>query len=148
VPYKAAVRSLPFSVALVDQHIKFDDASDAFLAMFARTRDQIIGRYVYDVFPAPSPAARDEDLELYRRVIHDGETIQQPEYNYPIDGDDRWWRITRYRVQGENGQPHALILSENITNLVVARRILHDESLTGQLDTLTTTISRLRELLA
>lgn len=51
IDYAAVFRGLPGMVALNTPELVFANASDEFLRMSGRTRERVVGRYLFDVFP-------------------------------------------------------------------------------------------------
>ncbi|MDQ1012935.1 PAS domain-containing protein [Streptomyces sp. V4I23] len=51
IDYEAVFQALPGAVALLTTDLVYADANDRLLQMSGRTRDQVVGRYLFDVFP-------------------------------------------------------------------------------------------------
>lgn len=51
IDYAAVFRALPGMVALLTPDLVYVDANEDFLRLAGRTREQLLGRYMFDVFP-------------------------------------------------------------------------------------------------
>ncbi|MGW0206158.1 PAS domain-containing protein, partial [Streptomyces sp. NPDC003233] len=51
VDYAGVFQALPGMVALLTPDLLFADANEEFLRQSGRTREQVVGRYLFDVFP-------------------------------------------------------------------------------------------------
>ncbi|MEU7070079.1 SpoIIE family protein phosphatase [Streptomyces narbonensis] len=133
IDYQAVFQALPGSVALLTLDLVFAEANEAFLSMAGRTRDQLIGRYLFDVFPdnPHDPAAtgmRNLSASL-QRVAATGErdTMALQRYdvkdaNRPGVWQERYWSPVNVPVLAPDGSV-ALLLHrvEEVTELIKAR---------------------------
>ncbi|WP_299813126.1 histidine kinase dimerization/phosphoacceptor domain -containing protein [uncultured Jannaschia sp.] len=124
--------SLPRSFAIIDLDMIFLEASDGYLELTGRTREQLIGSHVFERFPdVTSDAASSGDIvrNSFRRVFETGRPDKLDTYYYPIapSPDDgapqrRWWRAEN-RPVFRNGRVVALIHDvEDVTADVIAQR--------------------------
>ncbi|CAM5607766.1 hypothetical protein SAVIM40S_00239 [Streptomyces avidinii] len=51
IDYQAVFQALPGAVALLTPDLVYLDANESFLSASGRTREQLVGRYLFDVFP-------------------------------------------------------------------------------------------------
>ncbi|OKJ79310.1 hypothetical protein AMK32_31515 [Streptomyces sp. CB01883] len=51
IDYAAVFQALPGALALLTPDLVFADANIAFLRQADRTREQVVGRYLFDAFP-------------------------------------------------------------------------------------------------
>lgn len=104
IDYAAVFRGLPGMVALITPELMFADANDEFLRMSGRTREQVVGRYLFDVFPdnPNNPAAtgmRNLEASL-QRVLSTGERDAMALQPYDVQSLERpgeWWNGTGAR---------------------------------------------------
>lgn len=131
--YAEVFRALPGMVALLTPELVYVDANEEFLRMSGRTREQLIGRYLFDVFPdnPHDPAAsgvRNLAASL-RRVVETGERDTMAPQRYDVERPDRpgvwqerYWSPVNAPVLGPDGRVVLLVHRvEEITELVRAR---------------------------
>ncbi len=51
IDFRLLFATLPTPFMIVDRELRFVEMNDAYLAVTSRTRDELIGRYVFDAFP-------------------------------------------------------------------------------------------------
>ncbi|MFF8669401.1 PP2C family protein-serine/threonine phosphatase [Streptomyces sp. NPDC015242] len=133
IDYAAVFESLPGMVALLTPELVYADVNEEFVRGTGRSREQLVGRHVFDVFPdnPDDPAAtgmRNLQASLYR-VLATGERdamalqrydIQDPER--PGEWEERYWSPVNAPVLGPDGKV-ALIVHrvEEVTELIRAR---------------------------
>ncbi|MEV6652315.1 SpoIIE family protein phosphatase [Streptomyces sp. NPDC051219] len=131
--YGAVFQALPGPVALLTTDLVYVDTNEAFLQMSGRTRDQVVGRYLFDVFPnnPNDPTAtgmRNLEASL-RRVAATGkrDTMALQRYDVerpdrPGEWEERYWSPVNAPVFGPDGRV-ALLLHrvEEVTELIRAR---------------------------
>ncbi|MCX5166875.1 SpoIIE family protein phosphatase [Streptomyces antibioticus] len=133
IDYAAVFRALPGMVALLTPDLVYADANDDFLRLAGRTRDQLLGRYIFDVFPEnPNDAAaagRRETEASMLRVVASGERDTMALLRYDIEDPARpgvwqehYWSPVNAPVLGPDGKV-ALVVHrvEEITELIRAR---------------------------
>ncbi|MFF4585320.1 PP2C family protein-serine/threonine phosphatase [Streptomyces sp. NPDC001388] len=132
IDYAAVFRALPGMVALLTPALEYADANDDFLRLTRRTREQLLGRYIFDVFPEnpndPAAAGRRETEASMLRTVATGERDTMALVRYDIEDPDRpgrwqehYWSPVNAPVLGPDGQV-ALIVHrvEEITELIRA----------------------------
>ncbi|MCX4539336.1 SpoIIE family protein phosphatase [Streptomyces sp. NBC_01565] len=133
IDYQAVFEALPGAVALLTPELVYADANEAFLLMSGRTRGQVVGRYLFDVFPdnPNDPAAtgmRNLDASL-RRVAATGERDTMALQRYDVEDsehpgvwEERYWSPVNVPVLAADGTV-ALLLHrvEEVTELIKAR---------------------------
>ncbi|MGW7101639.1 PP2C family protein-serine/threonine phosphatase [Streptomyces sp. NPDC054838] len=133
IDYEAVFHALPGAVALLSTDLVFADANEAYLSLSGRTREQVIGRYMFDVFPDnPGDPAASGMHNLHaslRRVAATGESDSMALQRYDVEGTDRpgewqerYWSPVNVPVLAPDGAV-ALILHrvEEVTELIRAR---------------------------
>ncbi|TXS56258.1 PP2C family protein-serine/threonine phosphatase [Streptomyces sp. t39] len=133
VDYRAVFQALPGAVALLTTDLVYVDVNEAFLALARRTREQVVGRYLFDVFPdnPDDPSANGVRYlsASLRRVAETGERdsmalqrydVQDPEH--PGTWEERYWSPVNVAVRGPDGSA-ALLLHrvEDVTALIRSR---------------------------
>ncbi|MER6444348.1 SpoIIE family protein phosphatase [Streptomyces venezuelae] len=133
IDYHAVFHALPGAVALLTPDLVYVDVNESFLEASGRTRGQIIGRYLFDVFPdnPTDPAAtgmRNLRASL-ERVASTGEPDTMAVQRYDVEHPDgsglwqeRYWSPVNVPVLAADGTV-ALLLHrvEEVTELIRAR---------------------------
>ncbi|GHA18801.1 PP2C family protein-serine/threonine phosphatase [Streptomyces purpurascens] len=133
IEYAAVFQALPGMVALLTPELVYADANEEFIRVSGRSREQLIGRYLFDVFPdnPNDPAAtgmRNLEASLHR-VLATGERdamalqrydVEDPER--PGEWHERYWSPVNAPLVGPDGKV-VLILHrvEEVTELIRAR---------------------------
>ncbi|NML51556.1 SpoIIE family protein phosphatase [Streptomyces sp. R302] len=133
IDYQAVFGALPGAVALLTRDLVFVDTNEAYLSMAGRTREQVVDRYLFDVFPDnPDDPAATGMRNLYaslRRVADTGEpdtmALQRYDVEYPDRPgvwEERYWSPVNVPVLAPDGTV-ALLLHrvEEVTELIRAR---------------------------
>ncbi|MFG3350290.1 PP2C family protein-serine/threonine phosphatase [Streptomyces sp. NPDC048018] len=133
IDYGAVFHALPGMVALLTPDLLYADANEDFLRLAGRTRDQLVGRYIFDVFPEhpgePAAAGMRETRESMLRVVASGERDTMALLRYDIEETDRpgrwvehFWSPVNAPVFGSDGSVMLIVHRvEEVTELVRAR---------------------------
>ncbi|MFJ6835709.1 PP2C family protein-serine/threonine phosphatase [Streptomyces sp. NPDC091209] len=120
-------------VALLTPDLVFVDANDDYLGNSGRSREQLVGRYLFDVFPdrPDDPAANGmRNLEAsLRRVVESGERDAMALQRYDVESLDRpgvwqerYWSPVNAPVLDEDGTVVLVVHRvEEVTELIRAR---------------------------
>ncbi|WP_329238138.1 SpoIIE family protein phosphatase [Streptomyces sp. NBC_01460] len=133
IDYEAVFQALPAAAALLTTDLVYADVNEAYLRASGRTRGQIVGRYMFDVFPdnPNDPAAtgtRNLQASLLR-VAATGERDAMALQRYDVEDPDRpgrwekrYWSPVNAPVVDADGRV-ALVLHrvEEVTELLRAR---------------------------
>ncbi|WP_128430460.1 PP2C family protein-serine/threonine phosphatase [Streptomyces cyaneus] len=133
IDYEAVFHGLPGMVALLTPELVYADANEDFQRLSGRTRAQLVGRYIFDVFPEKpkDPAAtgmRDVQASMLR-VVATGERDTMALQRYDVEDPsrpgewvERYWSPVNAPVFGPDGQV-ALIVHrvEEVTELIRLR---------------------------
>ncbi|WP_405689493.1 PP2C family protein-serine/threonine phosphatase [Streptomyces sp. NBC_01185] len=133
IDYEAVFQALPAAAALLTTDLVYADVNEAYLRASGRTRGQIVGRYMFDVFPdnPNDPAAtgtRNLQASLLR-VTATGERDAMALQRYDVEDPDRpgrweerYWSPVNAPVVDADGRV-ALVLHrvEEVTELLRAR---------------------------
>ncbi|MFF1546064.1 PP2C family protein-serine/threonine phosphatase [Streptomyces sp. NPDC058291] len=133
IDYAEVFRALPGMAALLTPDLVYADANDDFLRLAGRTREQLLGRYIFDVFPEnpndPAAAGMRETRESMLRVVDTGERDTMALLRYDIEDpqrpgvwQERYWSPVNAPVHGPDGEV-ALVVHrvEEVTELIHAR---------------------------
>ena len=133
VDYVALFRGLPTSYLVMDRDLVFVEANDAYLATVGRTRDELLGRPVFEMFP-PTPDALEPGTNVSRvqlsleRARDTGRPDTMPVQKYDIpdpDGDgmvERYWSLISVPILDAYGRVAFVAQrAEDITDFVRER---------------------------
>ncbi|WP_327695709.1 PP2C family protein-serine/threonine phosphatase [Streptomyces sp. NBC_00459] len=132
IDYSAVFRALPGMVALLTPDLVYVDANDDFVRLSGRTREQLVGRYIFDVFPEnphdPAAAGMRETEASMLRTVTTGERDTMALLRYDIEDpaqpghwQEHYWSPVNAPVLGPDGKV-ALIAHrvEEVTDLIRA----------------------------
>ncbi|WP_416963641.1 PP2C family protein-serine/threonine phosphatase, partial [Streptomyces sp. Agncl-13] len=132
IDYAAVFRALPGMVALLTPDLVYVDANEDFQRLSGRKREELIGRYIFDVFPEnpkdPAAAGMRETRESMRRAATTGERDTMALLRYDIEdpqGTGRWvehfWSPVNAPVRGPDGEVTMIVHRvEEVTEFVRA----------------------------
>ena len=133
IDYRAVFQALPGMVALLTPDLLFVDANEDYLRFSGRRREDLIGRYLFDVFPdnpndPAASGARNLEASLLR-VLASGErdTMALQRYDvqsleYPDQWVERFWSPINAPVRGDDGRVVLVVHRvEEVTELIRAR---------------------------
>ncbi len=133
IGYEAVFHALPSAVVLLTPELIIADANDVYLRMCGRSSEELIGQYLFDIFPDnPGDPAASGMRNLHaslRRVADTGvrDSMALQRYDVQMPGrpgefEERWWSPVNAPVLGPDGQV-ALIVHrvEEVTELIRAR---------------------------
>ncbi|MEV3929307.1 SpoIIE family protein phosphatase [Streptomyces sp. NPDC053728] len=133
IDYAAVFRALPGMVALLTPDLVYADANEDFLRLAGRSREQLLGQYIFDVFPEnpndPAAAGMRETRESMLRVVAEGERDTMALVRYDIEDRDRpghwvehYWSPVNAPVVGPDGNVLLVVHRvEEVTELIQAR---------------------------
>jgi PAS domain S-box-containing protein len=114
IDYEAVYRQLPVPVVLLTPDFAIADANLAYLETMGRTRDELLGRDVFDAFPDnpsdPSATGVRNLMASMRRVLATGErgALEFQKYDMEVPGSPsvfagRYWSGMNAPVFGPDG---------------------------------------------
>ncbi|WP_217214071.1 PP2C family protein-serine/threonine phosphatase [Streptomyces sp. AC550_RSS872] len=133
IDYEAVFQGLPGMVALLTPELVYADANEDFQRLSGRTRAELVGRYIFDVFPdnPNDPAAtgmRDVRASMLR-VVATGERDTMALQRYDVEDparpghwEERYWSPINAPVLAPDGRV-AFVLHrvEEVTELIRLR---------------------------
>lgn len=117
--HKTIFDGMPNAAMILDTNLVYVDANEAYCQAVQRTKPQLIGNYVFDVFP-DTPERVAEVKAAFDRTIA-GEATQLDAQPYQLispDGtvQDRIWRIAQFPIRCEKGHVEFMVQrAEDIT---------------------------------
>ncbi|MFF4033772.1 PP2C family protein-serine/threonine phosphatase [Streptomyces sviceus] len=131
--YEAVFQALPGMVALLTPELVYVDINEEFLRTAGRRREEIVGRYLFDVFPdnpnEPASTGMRNLAASLRRVVETGErdAMALQRYDVEVPGrpgvwEERYWSPCNAPVLGADGKVQLLVHRvEEVTELIRAR---------------------------
>ncbi|MFI0787743.1 PP2C family protein-serine/threonine phosphatase [Streptomyces lydicus] len=132
IDYEAVFRVLPGGLLLLSPEFVIRDVNETLLHRAGRDRHQLIGRYLFDVFPA-NPAAPDASgtrnlLASLERVVATGERDTMALQRYDIEApgrpgvfQERYWSPVNSPVLDADGRVRLIVHRvEDVTEIVRA----------------------------
>jgi serine phosphatase RsbU (regulator of sigma subunit) len=133
IDYAAVFQALPGMVALLTPDLVYADANEAFLRTAGRRREEVVGRYLFDVFPDnpndPASTGMRNLAASLRRVLETGERDSMALQRYDVEApglpgvwEKRYWSPCNAPVLGADGKVELLVHRvEEVTELIRAR---------------------------
>jgi serine phosphatase RsbU (regulator of sigma subunit) len=132
IDYAGVFQALPGMVALLTPDLRYADANEEFLRLSGRTREQVVGRCLFDVFPDnpkdPGASGMRNLAASLKRVAATGERdamalqrydVEDPER--PGEWEERYWSPVNAPVFGPDGNVVLLVHRvEEVTELIRA----------------------------
>ena len=106
--YAQLFEAMPGQYMILDRDLIYVEANPAYCASTERTREEIVGRYVFEAFPPTGEGGRQIEESL-RRVLATGVTETLPLAAYPIPTADggfrmKYWSCVHMPLFDENGE--------------------------------------------
>ncbi|MFG2574182.1 PP2C family protein-serine/threonine phosphatase [Streptomyces sp. NPDC048481] len=133
IDYAAVFQALPGMVALLTPELVYADVNAEFLRVAGRSREQMVGRHLFEVFPdnpddGSAKGMRNLEASL-RRVLATGERDTMALQRYDVESaerpgewDERYWSPVNAPVLGPDGSVVLLAHRvEEVTELIRAR---------------------------
>jgi len=136
--YGAVFENVPANYLLLSADFVIVGVSDAYLAATLTTREQVLGRPLFEVFPdnPDEPAAdgvRNLRASLERVLAHrapDRMPLQKYDIPHPAGGfEERWWSPLNTPILGPDGKVRQILhWVEDVTELVRLRALAERDS--------------------
>ncbi|WP_405988085.1 PP2C family protein-serine/threonine phosphatase [Streptomyces sp. NBC_00986] len=132
IDHAAVFHALPGMVALLTPELVYIDANEDFERLSGRTREELVGRYIFDVFPEnpkdPAAAGMRETRESMLRAVTTGERDTMALLRYDIEDPQRpgrwvehFWSPVNAPVRGPDGKVMLIVHRvEEVTEFVRA----------------------------
>ncbi|MGW1068852.1 PP2C family protein-serine/threonine phosphatase [Streptomyces aureus] len=139
IDFGEVFHALPGMVALLTPDMVFLDANDDYLSNSGRSRKQLVGRYLFDVFPDrpgdPASTGMRNLAASLRRVVETGERDAMALQRYDVESlerpgvwEERYWSPVNVPVLDEDGAVVLVVHRvEEVTQLIRARGGLGQE---------------------
>ncbi|MFE7270976.1 PP2C family protein-serine/threonine phosphatase [Streptomyces sp. NPDC057623] len=133
IDYEAVFQRLPGMVALLTRELVYVDANEDFQRLSGRSRDQLVGRYIFDVFPDnpndPTATGMRDVRASMLRVVATGERDAMALQRYDVEDplhpgrwEERYWSPINAPVCGPDGRvEYVLHRVEEVSELIRLR---------------------------
>jgi diguanylate cyclase (GGDEF)-like protein len=131
LPYAAIFTATPASLLVLTPDLTICDATDAYLKAVGRSREEVVGRYIFEVFPeAPDPAGN--GVPPLRASLERARDTGQPDtmavhrFDIRVVGgqfEERYWIPIQVPILDEHGDTVLLLhRAEDVTDYVRERQ--------------------------
>ncbi|MDB5765127.1 MAG: hypothetical protein JWQ21_4122 [Herminiimonas sp.] len=137
IDFKALASAFPFPYLLLATDLTIIGTNDSYLHATGRSREDIVGRHVFDAFPADPDDPDDSSLHALRasieRAIGSGKPDSMALLRYSIPRttpqgtvfDERYWSIVHTPVLDERGEVSFLLQNPiDVTDLYTLKKAL------------------------
>ncbi|WP_165498118.1 HWE histidine kinase domain-containing protein [Siculibacillus lacustris] len=127
IDFERLFHALPSPYMLLDRELRFVDMNATYLAVTGRSREDLIGRHVFEAFPEEGEALALFRSAFERAAAGEANTVVRRLFRIP-DGRgglrDVWWTCHHIPVFDGEGRPCGLLQkAEDVTGLVAAERL-------------------------
>ena len=142
--FQTIFETMPNAAMILDSDLKYVEANLAYCQAVERSRDELLGRYIFDVFP-DTPERMQTVIDIFERTLG-GETTQLEAQPYRLDTADgeveeRIWQIAQFSVRCE--------VEDEVYLVQRAEDVTEREALRAQRDLVTAELNhRVRNTLA
>jgi two-component sensor histidine kinase len=125
IDFETAFRALPSPYMILDRALCYIEVNAAYCAVVERRREDLVGRYIFDLFPNAGPAGR-RLRESFERVLSTGQTDSIPLIPYPIERpasrgggfEMRYWSAVHVPLFDSDGRvTHVMQNTVDVTDL-------------------------------
>lgn len=125
VDYGRIFEALPSPFMIVDTDLNYVEANPAYLASVGRSRDALLGRFLFDLFPNDDASGR-RLKESFDRVLATGEPDTLAYLPYPIAREDgvyehRYWTAVHVPIVDADG--HVKFIMQNTVDVTDLARM-------------------------
>jgi len=133
IDYAAVYQALPGMVALLTPDLVYADVNEAFVSGTGRSREAVVGRFLFDVFPEnpndPEAVGARQLRASLRRVLSTGERDTMAVQRYDVENpersgkwEERYWSPVNTPVLGPDGRVVLIVHRvEEVTELIRVR---------------------------
>lgn len=138
IPFKKIFESQPGLILILSEELSIQAATDAYLQEINMSRNAILGKYIFDVFPDKTEKSAVDapgNLKISllqvlssRKAHHMGISHYNiPDPENPGSFLERYWSITNTPLLNEQGEISCIIHeTANVTDTVISERVLRE----------------------
>ncbi|MFE9637291.1 PP2C family protein-serine/threonine phosphatase [Streptomyces sp. NPDC006463] len=133
IDYQSLFAATPSPYLVLDPDLMIVDVNDAYLRATARSRQELVGRYLFDAFPDNPGDPKGDGVRNLGASLHrvmrskDPDTMAVQKYDIPVMSqpgtfEERWWSPINTPVFGPGGEVAWIIHRvEDVTEFVLSR---------------------------
>jgi PAS domain S-box-containing protein len=135
IDFQSAFERLPTPFTVLDRDFFYVAVNAAYLSMTERRREDVVGRYIFDVFPQKDAEGQRLLLDSLERVRDTAreDVLSAFRYDIPVAAgglQERYWSVTHTPILDEDGRTGFILRhTEDITELHTMRRKTADAAL-------------------
>jgi len=126
IDYHRIFKISPSPMALLTPNLVILDANDEFLDTLGRTLDDLVGKYVFKVFPKKPLGSSGPKITALEAALasHEREALQLTRYDFEDPGrpgvfEERYWSSVVTPLRGSDGRVEMLELSAREVTSVI-----------------------------
>ncbi len=124
--FEGVFLSAPTPTMVLSRDLVFVAANQSYLDLFNLTQKDVVGRYVFDVFPEAVDRVQSMK-DVFERTFHESKTtISEIPFRVQVNGvsKEQWWTATQVALNdSETGQSFLVQYTENVTDSVKMRQM-------------------------
>jgi PAS domain S-box-containing protein len=110
------------------------EVNEALLQMVGRGREEVVGRYCYEVSHHLDEPCTDPDHPCpLKDVLATGKAVSATHVHFDKDGRERYYQVACHPIYDDNGRIHQVVdLARDVTQEITSRaQLLHDDKMTS-----------------
>ncbi|NIH70342.1 PAS domain S-box-containing protein, partial [Modestobacter marinus] len=125
--YRSVFDTWPAPASLLDLDLVIVDSNEAHQRSLGRSREEMVGRRTFDLFPDPDGLGEAGPLGVsMRTALRTGRPHRMPLLRYPIEHGgtlvERWWSVVNTPLLGADGRPVGILNTlDDLTELMAER---------------------------
>lgn len=129
IDYRLQFRQIPAHLLMLATDLTIIDVSDTFLDNTGTVRDQIVGRHVFDVFPAPDEQRKQMECAFLAAAGGERTAIEEmlyaiPDASAPDGMREAWWSNVNMPIFAGDGRvSHVVQVGQDVTALVKEQQL-------------------------
>ncbi|HEX7992530.1 MAG TPA: PAS domain-containing protein [Streptosporangiaceae bacterium] len=140
INYREVFRTMPCSLALLTPDGVFVDVNDGYLEASGRSREELLGRNLFDVFPQnpgdPAVLGPVQLRDSFKAVMATGEREVMMPIRYDVEDvgrpgkyEERYWAVVNTPLRDQDGKVVLIMLkADEVTHIVnQGRNMLADQ---------------------
>lgn len=117
--YQSLFRALPTPFMVLDKNLRFVEMNDAYLAVTRRSRDELLGRYVFEAFPETGERLTTFKAAFEQAIAGTPNTLVNQPFSIPRPSHEGggfrevYWNCSHMPLFGDGGQVVGMVQHAN-----------------------------------